>query len=39
VENRFTGQHKSPDDQARDVIDILFHGILTPAERSRRDND
>ena len=34
--NHFAGQHRSIDDQARDVLDILFHGILTPAERRRR---
>lgn len=34
--NHFSGQHKSLDDQARDVLDVLFNGILTPAERRRR---
>ncbi|MBO0700805.1 MAG: TetR/AcrR family transcriptional regulator [Zavarzinella sp.] len=35
--NHFTGRHRSLDAQARDVIDIVFHGILTPAERRRRN--
>jgi AcrR family transcriptional regulator len=34
--NHFSGQHKPLAAQARDVIDIVFHGILTPAERARR---
>lgn len=34
--NHFSGQHRSIDEQARDVLDILFHGLLTPAEQKRR---
>jgi AcrR family transcriptional regulator len=34
--NHFTGRHRSAKAQARDVIDIIFHGILTAAERRRR---
>jgi AcrR family transcriptional regulator len=34
--NHFTGRHRSLDAQARDVIDVVFHGILTAAERRRR---
>jgi AcrR family transcriptional regulator len=34
--NHFSGGHRTPDEQAEDVIDILFHGLLTPAERRRR---
>jgi len=33
--NHFTGRHRSAGAQARDVIDVIFHGILTPAERRR----
>jgi hypothetical protein len=34
--NHFSGQHKPLTAQAEDVIDILFNGILTPAERAGR---
>ena len=34
--NYFSGQHKSFETQAQDIIDIVFAGILTPAERERR---
>lgn len=34
--NHFSGQHKPLATQARDVIDIVFNGILTPAEQRRR---
>ena len=34
--NHFSGQHRSVAAQARDVIDIVFHGILSAAERRRR---
>lgn len=34
--NHFSGQHRSVEAQARDVIDIFFNGILTPVERRRR---
>lgn len=33
--NHFAGRKKSVADQCRDVVDILFHGILTPAELKR----
>lgn len=35
--NYFTGERKRPETQARDIIDIVFHGILSDAERRRRD--
>ena len=31
--NYFTGQNKSPDAQAEDIVDIVFHGILSDKER------
>jgi AcrR family transcriptional regulator len=31
--NYFTGQHKSADAQAEDIVDIVFHGILSDKER------
>jgi hypothetical protein len=34
--NHFSGARRTPEDQARDVLDILFHGLLTPAERRKR---
>jgi AcrR family transcriptional regulator len=34
--NYFSGQTKSVETQARDMVNILFHGILTPQERARR---
>jgi AcrR family transcriptional regulator len=34
--NYFTGQTKPSDDQARDIVDIVFCGILTESERRRR---
>ncbi len=34
--NHFSGGQRTPDDQARDVLDILFDGLLTPAERQKR---
>jgi AcrR family transcriptional regulator len=33
--NYYTGRHRPLDEQARDLIDILFHGILTDSERRR----
>lgn len=35
--NFFTGQAKPSDEQARDILDIVFHGILTKPERERRE--
>lgn len=34
--SHFGYERQTPAEQAKDVIDILFHGILAPAERSRR---
>jgi AcrR family transcriptional regulator len=34
--NYFTGQHKPFEAQAQDILDVVFHGILTEAERQRR---
>jgi AcrR family transcriptional regulator len=34
--NRFSGRHKALDVQAEDILDVVFCGILTPAERRRR---
>ena len=31
--NHFTGQTRSVEDQARDVLDVVFHGLLTASER------
>src|SRR5262249_3227446 len=33
--NYFTGQRKPSAEQARDLLDIVFHGILTEAGRRR----
>jgi AcrR family transcriptional regulator len=33
--NHFSGQHKPLDEQAEDILDIFFHGILTDSERER----
>lgn len=33
--NYFNGQPKPSDEQARDILDIVFHGILTDVERGR----
>src|SRR5262245_40943417 len=37
--NYFSGRHKSLDEQARDILDIVFHGILTDEERQRRHGE
>ena len=34
--NYFSGQNRSPDDQARDILDVVFWGILGDSERSKR---
>jgi AcrR family transcriptional regulator len=34
--NHFSGRHKPLEEQARDIIDVVFHGILTPAESRRQ---
>ena len=35
--NYLTGRQVSPADQAHDVLDILFHGILSDRERKRHN--
>ncbi len=37
--NYFTGRCRSVDEQARDILDIVFHGILAESERCRRPTD
>ena len=34
--NYFTGQRSSVEEQAKDILDIVFHGILSDSERQRR---
>jgi AcrR family transcriptional regulator len=34
--NYFTGNRKPVEEQARDILDVVFHGILSDAERKRR---
>jgi AcrR family transcriptional regulator len=34
--NYFTGSQKSPEGQARDIVDVVFNGILSETERRRR---
>jgi AcrR family transcriptional regulator len=34
--NYFAGRKRSPEDQAVDILDIAFHGIIPEAERRRR---
>jgi AcrR family transcriptional regulator len=34
--NYFSGQKKSPEAQARDILDVFYHGILSDSERRRR---
>jgi len=34
--NYFTGQRQAPEAQAREILDVVFHGILSDAERKRR---
>jgi AcrR family transcriptional regulator len=34
--NYFTGQRKPSEAQARDILDVVFHGILSDTERRRR---
>ena len=33
--NYFAGQAKTPEQQAREIIDVVFHGILSESERLR----
>jgi AcrR family transcriptional regulator len=37
--NYFIGPSKSVDKQARDILDIVFHGFLSDSERRRREAD
>ncbi|MBV9124075.1 MAG: TetR/AcrR family transcriptional regulator [Planctomycetes bacterium] len=34
--NYFTGRDQDPEEQAREVLEVVFHGILSDRERSRR---
>jgi AcrR family transcriptional regulator len=34
--NHFSGRSRSVDDQTRDILDVMFHGILGESERSRK---
>jgi AcrR family transcriptional regulator len=34
--NYFESRRRSPDAQARDVLDVVFHGILAPQRKGRR---
>ncbi len=34
--NHFTGRYRSPQEQARDILDVVFHGILGESERRKR---
>jgi AcrR family transcriptional regulator len=36
--NYFSGRSRSPDDQARDLLDVAFHGILSESERALRQH-
>jgi hypothetical protein len=36
VANAMTGRRGGHANQARHIVDVFFHGILTPAERKRR---
>lgn len=37
--NHFVGRHRPLAEQAEDILDVVFHGILTPAERVRRGQE
>jgi hypothetical protein len=39
VTNFFNGETKPPDVQAREILDVVFLGILTEEERQRRASD
>ena len=34
--NYFSGRCRSPEDQTRDMLDIIFHGVLGESERTQR---
>jgi len=33
--NYFTGRKRSPEEQTRDILDVVFHGILSESERTQ----
>jgi AcrR family transcriptional regulator len=35
--NYFAGQTKSSEEQAKDILDVILNGILSPSERRRKD--
>lgn len=37
--NYFTGQQKSSEEQAREIFDVVFHGILSEEERRKRGKE
>jgi len=37
--NYFTGQQKTPEAQAEDILDVVFRGILSETERRRSDEN
>jgi hypothetical protein len=37
--NYFAGRHKPLEAQARDLVDILFYGILSDRERAARNGE
>ena len=37
--NYFTGPRKSTDAQTQDILDIVFHGILSDSERQQHQGD
>jgi AcrR family transcriptional regulator len=37
--NYFTGQRKSSEAQAQDILDVVFHGILSDEERMKRTRE
>jgi hypothetical protein len=36
--NYFTGRRRSFQEQAQDILDVVFYGILSDQERQRREN-
>ena len=36
ITNYFTGRRKPVDEQARDILDVVYNGILTESERQTR---
>jgi AcrR family transcriptional regulator len=39
VTNHFSGRHKPLEEQARDILDVTFHGILSESERRARGGE